>query len=102
MSTTTDHPAGVTRERVRLAGGEVAMMRAGSGAPVLVLHGSGGAGVWMPWHAKLAEHYDVIAPDHPGFGGSDDFTELDDVQDLAFHYADLITALGLERVAVVG
>lgn len=56
----------------------------------------------MPIHSRLAEHFQVIAPDHPGYGGSDVFPALEDVQDLAFHYADLITALGLERPIIVG
>lgn len=98
----TSSPPDVTPERLRLGEDAVSLLRAGSGDPVLFLHGSGGAGVWMSFHAKLAERFDVIAPDHPGFGGSGDFATLEDVQDLAFHYADLIAALGLESVTVVG
>ncbi|MGP3968310.1 alpha/beta fold hydrolase [Streptomyces sp. 6N223] len=104
MSTTAEipQPPGVTHERLDLGDDTVSLLRGGSGDPVLFLHSAGGAGTWMPLHAKLAEGFDVIAPDHPGFAGSGDFPALEDVQDLAFHYADLIAALGLSSVTVVG
>lgn len=104
MSTVTDIPlpAGVTRERVPFGEDAVSLLRGGTGAPVLFLHGSGGAGLWTPFHAELAKYADVIAPDHPGFGGSTALPWLEDVQDLAFHYSDLIAQLGLEPIDVVG
>ena len=49
----------------------IRMMRGGSGSPMLFLHGGGGMGIWLPAMAKLAKKYDVIAPEHPGFGESD-------------------------------
>lgn len=98
----TPLPPGVAREQVRLGNDTVSLLRAGSGKPVLFLHGSGGAGVWMPFHGELAKAFDVVAPDHPGFGGSSEFVDLQDVQDLAFHYADLIETLGLASATVVG
>lgn len=95
-------PPGVNRERVQLGDDTVALLRAGTGKPLLFLHGSGGSGVWMPFHSELAKNFDVIAPDHPGFGASGEFPALKDVQDLAFHYADLIEKLELPAVTLVG
>lgn len=63
---------------------------------MLFLHGSGGVGLWTPFHAELAKYAAVITPDHPGFGGSTAHPALEDVQDLAFPYADLIARLGLD------
>jgi pimeloyl-ACP methyl ester carboxylesterase len=83
-------------------GGQVHLFRDGTGEPVLFLHAAGGAGTWLEFHARLAGHFDVIAPDHPGFGKSDDFPEVDDITDLVYHYLDVLDALGLERVHVVG
>jgi pimeloyl-ACP methyl ester carboxylesterase len=95
-------PTGVTSEHVALSGDDVHLLRAGDGPPLLVLHAAGGAGLWLPVHARLAEQFTVVAPDHPGFGHSGEFKAIEDIQDLAFHYVDLIAELGLERPAVLG
>ncbi len=44
----------------------------------------------------------MFAPDHPGFGGSDDFAEVEAMDDLVYHYLDVIDELGLDRPHVVG
>ena len=49
----------------------IRLMRGGSGAPLVFLHGGGGIGIWLPSMARLARKFDVIAPEHPGFGASD-------------------------------
>jgi pimeloyl-ACP methyl ester carboxylesterase len=47
-------------------------LEAGHGAPVILLHGTGGEGArWMPTIKGLAPHARVIAPDQIGFGQSD-------------------------------
>jgi pimeloyl-ACP methyl ester carboxylesterase len=66
------------------------------------LHAAGGITEGDPMLAALAERHDVFAPVHPGF---DDLAELDDIRDvhdLALYYDDLLEALGLDAVAVVG
>ncbi len=50
----------------------------------------------------LAEKFDVIAPDHPGFGASEVPPWIDDVSDVAYLYLDTIEKLGLPRLHVVG
>jgi len=85
-----------------IAGCGVNVMRGGKGAPLLFLHGAGGAGVWLPFMEKLSERYDVIVPDHPGFGRSDKPEWLDDISDLAFFYLDFLDALDLDGVHLVG
>jgi pimeloyl-ACP methyl ester carboxylesterase len=93
----------VTEEFLELAGGRVHLLRGGAGEPVLFLHAAGGAGTWSPFHSQLANAgFEVIAPDHPGFGKSDEFPEAEAVDDLVFHYLDVLDALGLERPHVVG
>lgn len=90
-------------EFVELAGGRVHLLRGGAGEPVLFLHAAGGAGVWHPFHQLLAEAgFTVLAPDHPGFGKSDDFPAAEGVDDLVYHYLDLLDALGIGRPHVVG
>ncbi len=45
--------------------------RAGAGEPLVLLHGVGESAVgWRPVQDALSRHYDVIALDFPGFGGS--------------------------------
>lgn len=90
-------------EFLELDGGRVHLLRGGTGEPVLFLHAAGGAGTWHPFHGLLASSgFEVIAPDHPGFGKSDEFPEAEAVDDLVFHYLDVIDALGLDRPHVVG
>jgi pimeloyl-ACP methyl ester carboxylesterase len=92
-----------TEEFLELAGGRVHLLRGGAGEPVLFLHAAGGAGAWLPFHAQLAgAGFEVIAPDHPGFGQSDDFPEVEAIDDLVYHYLDVLDGLGLARPHVVG
>ncbi len=87
---------------LELDGGRVHVFRGGSGEPVLFLHAAGGAGTWPEFHGLLSRSFDVIAPDHPGFGKSDDFPELTAMDDLVYHYLEVMDALGLDRPHVVG
>jgi pimeloyl-ACP methyl ester carboxylesterase len=92
----------VTETTLRVAGCAVSVKRAGEGPPLLYLHGGGGAPRWLPFMAALAERFDVIVPEHPGFGRSETPEWLDTIGDLAFFYLDFIRELGLERVHLVG
>ena len=73
--------APVTERRVGLAGVATALLEAGAGPPLVLLHGGiecGGV-YWAPAIARLAERNRVIAPDVPGLGESDPIARLDDV-----------------------
>lgn len=83
-------------------GATIQLFRAGSGEPLLFLHPSGGAGQWRPYHGLLTEHFDVIAPDSPGFGHSDAIEWVEGIDDLVFFTLDLLDRLGLESPNVVG
>jgi pimeloyl-ACP methyl ester carboxylesterase len=80
----------------------VRLMRAGKGPPLLYLHGARGAAEWLPFMELLAERFDTIVPEHPGFGSSDMPEWLDNVGDLAYFYLDLLDELGLDGVHLVG
>jgi len=92
----------MTESQIDVRGTKIRVLRGGEGPPLLVLHGSGDAGLWLPVYDELAESYDVIRPDHPGFGWSDEDGRIDSVHDLAFFYLDLLDELGIERVSVIG
>jgi pimeloyl-ACP methyl ester carboxylesterase len=102
VSDTTATPIEGTREKLQVEGGSIQLLRGGSGPPLLFLHAAGGAGAWLPFHGLLARSFEVLAPDHPGFGGSDDLPEIEGVDDLVYHYLDVLDRLGFERVSVVG
>src|SRR5919201_2892140 len=85
---TTTAPIEGASERLEVRGGSIQILRGGEGPPLLFLHAAGGAGAWDPFHGLLARRFDVIAPDHPGFGGSDDQHEVEGIHDLVYHYLD--------------
>lgn len=70
--------------------------------PLVFLHGAGGHTGWMAFLEALSQRFAVYAPEHPGFGQSDDPPWLDNVGDLAYFYLDFLKALGLEHVHVMG
>ena len=61
----------VTERRLQLHGISTAVLDAGEGPPVILLHGPlGHAAHWMDVIPGLAKHHRVIAPDLPGHGAS--------------------------------
>jgi pimeloyl-ACP methyl ester carboxylesterase len=83
-------------------GSNVFMRRGGSGEPLLFLHGAGGVAAWMPFLDQLSDSFDVIVPDHPTYGRSDEPDWVEDVADVAYFYMDFLENNGLENVHVVG
>jgi pimeloyl-ACP methyl ester carboxylesterase len=86
----------------RIAGCRVSVQRAGAGHPLLYLHGARGAGRWLPFMEALSRNFELIVPEHPGFGLSETPEWLDNIGDLAYFYLDFIEGLGLEQVHLVG
>jgi pimeloyl-ACP methyl ester carboxylesterase len=76
----------------------------GTGHPFLLLHGGGGPTTVEPWADRLAEaeHARVITPVHPGFNGTPRPDELNSPRGLAALYVQLLEALDLRDVTVVG
>jgi len=93
-------------EMMTIDGAKIRVLRGGpegGGAqPLVFLHGAGGHTGWMAFLEELSQRFAVYAPEHPGFGQSDDPPWLDGVGDLAYFYLDFLKALGLERVHLVG
>jgi 2-hydroxymuconate-semialdehyde hydrolase len=93
--------------RVRTGGFETNVHDVGSGAPVLLIHGSGpGVSAWANWRLvipALAKDRRVIAPDMVGFGYTDRPAGIQYGMDTWVQQAlDLLDALGLEQVDLVG
>jgi pimeloyl-ACP methyl ester carboxylesterase len=87
---------------IEVSGAKVAMRRGGAGEPLLFLHGAEGLAEWPEILDRLAETYDVIAPDLPGFGRSPITPNVDDIGDVAYLLLDTLDKLNLEGVRVVG
>jgi len=92
----------MTTETIALDDCKLSVRRVGKGRPLLWLHGTDGLAEWPVIIDRLGERFEVIAPDHPGFGESTIPGWMDDVSDLAYLYLDLMKKLGLERAHVVG
>lgn len=58
-------------ERVTIDGLDIRIHRGGSGEPLLYLHSGLGEVGRTPFVVVLEERYEVLAPELPGFGGSD-------------------------------
>ena len=88
-------------ETILVQGKRIQLFTGGGGPPLLYLHGAG-TYWWMPVHDRLAARRRVFLPVHPGFGASEGYDVIEDVEDLVFHTVDVLDALGLDRVDVVG
>jgi pimeloyl-ACP methyl ester carboxylesterase len=88
-------------ETISLRGTKVVMKTAGSGPPLLYLHGAG-TSHGLDWALKWAEHHRVMIPFHPGWGESGDDPTLTTIHDYVMHYLELIDHLGIPEVDLVG
>jgi pimeloyl-ACP methyl ester carboxylesterase len=83
-------------------GCRVRVLEAGSGAPLLFLHGAGGLFPENPFLDALAKKYHVYAPELPAYGESKGEDLLEDMLDFTLHGWDVVEALGIEKPHVVG
>jgi pimeloyl-ACP methyl ester carboxylesterase len=81
---------------------DLELFESGKGSPVLFLHGGEGFDERQPFVAPLAAKHRLIAPSHPGFGKSSLPEWLDNVDDIAHIYLELLDTLGLDKVDIAG
>jgi pimeloyl-ACP methyl ester carboxylesterase len=92
-------------KKIEIGGGRVVSYReAGSGTPLVILHGLGGRSEsWAPQYEALAEKWRVIGWDAPGYGGS---SEMPQDEPLIIDYMgvakDFTDAMGLEDFHLMG
>jgi pimeloyl-ACP methyl ester carboxylesterase len=104
VTTTTTETAGRTVD----AGGILTHYHdAGTGEPVLLLHGSGpGVSAWANWQHNipaLAQRYRVIAPDLVGFGCTQRPASVYySLETWVDHLWAFLDALGIEKTSLVG
>ena len=96
----------MTTRVIDVRGKKVEITESGSGNPILYLHDmwdihTAQAGMF-PFHEKLSATTHFIAPAHPGCGLSSSIDEIGDIEDLAFHYLDVLDALKIKSANIVG
>lgn len=91
-----------SEEVVDVHGCKLALKRGGAGATLLYLHGASGASSVQPFMHELARDFEVLVPEHPGFGRSDEPAWLENIHDLAYFYLDFMAQLDLRDVHLVG
>lgn len=74
----------------------------GSGTPLVFLHGAGGLNMDQPFLDALAQRFHVYAPLVPGYGDSEECSELRDMLDFTLHTWDVVSALGLKDPVLAG
>ena len=92
----------VTRRTIDVDGIATAVLEAGSGSPLLLLHGAiecGGA-MWAPVITPLAARHRLVIPDAPGLGESAPVDRLD-VTTFTRWFEALLRVTDLERPALV-
>ena len=96
-------PPGFKTQKIATpAGAEIFVRTGGSGPGVVLLHGFGDTGdMWGPMAAELMKTHTVIVPDLRGMGLSSHPAGGYDKKTQAIDIRAVVTALGLDRTAVV-
>ncbi len=103
MSPATTPSANIVIGRAEVNGIRLSYRIAGSGEPVVLLHGfPETSNAWRHVMPALAEHYTVIAPDLRGFGASDRPDSGYDKRTVAEDVHQLTQHLGLGPINLVG
>ena len=91
-----------TESFVEIDGCKTRLRRGGRGEPLLYLHGANGAPAILPFMEKLAQRFEVLVPEHPGWGQSAEPEWLENIHDVAYFYLDFLKQLDLRNVTLVG
>ena len=93
------------QKTVNLSHGKTHYVEAGSGYPVIMLHGSmiyqGGID-WLPSMPRIAEHFRVIAPDQIGWPTGDTRPKMDAFPSLVDFVREFQDALDIDSSHLVG
>ena len=89
-------------ERIQVQGVDLEVLRGGEGPTVVLLHGPTVYSPSAPFLGMLRQQASVIAPSHPGFGGSARADDFDTVYDLVHFYQDFFDTLPDDKVTLIG
>src|SRR3954463_3806549 len=92
-----------TRRDTRIGTFRIHSVHAGSGEPVVLLHGLSGSHNWWRYTIPaLARDYEVHIPELVGFGHSRSGHGQPDIGTMASVMSEWVTALGVEHPHIVG
>ena len=97
--------ATITEKAVTLSQGETRYFEAGTGFPLILVHGAGflgGAEGWLPLMPTLGTRFRVLAIDCLNFGTSDVFDQEFSFAYLVDHVREFMDALGIEKANLAG
>lgn len=80
---------------------ETRVWSAGTGSPVIYLHGANGFS-WDPFLEELSQHHRIFAPEHPGSTNPDALKHFDDLWDLVLYYDELLDILAISSPVIMG
>ncbi len=89
------------RQTFEINGIKTVVLSAGSGDPLVFLHGAGTV-TRFDFVPVWAKRFRVYVPYHPGFGESADDPAITDIHDYVLHYLELFEELDLDHVQLVG
>lgn len=95
--------ASVTQSEVMAGSVKTAYLSAGSGQPLICLHGAGaGAVTWYPSIGAMSKRFHVIAPDIVGYGESDKPNSSYDRPFFSNWLKEFLLALNISKAHVAG
>jgi pimeloyl-ACP methyl ester carboxylesterase len=89
-------------ERIQINELSLDLLTAGDGPPLLFLHGGDYFAQHREFFDRLARHWRVVVPRHPGFGNSERPEGFRTVHDLAYLYLDLLERHNFGKATLVG
>lgn len=95
----------VMHQYVTLSHGKTRYLEAGTGHPLIMLHGSGieqGADDWLHCLPTLSAHFRMLAPDFVGWPPSDTFDDIPSFPYLTDFVREFQDGLGIRRSHIVG
>ncbi|HUN56893.1 MAG TPA: alpha/beta hydrolase [Candidatus Binataceae bacterium] len=91
-----------TEEITHVAGTDLAIIKGGTGKPLLILHEELGHPGWLSYHQALAKDRTLIIPIQPGFGKSPRVEIIRNFHELGLFYSWVLRDLDLAPIDVIG
>ena len=91
-----------SEEIVEAAGGQLRVLKGGSGSPLIILHDELGHPGWLPFHEALAQNHTLYLPCHPGFGHTDRIDWVMTMRDFAGWYLEALDDLNWGSLPILG
>lgn len=91
-----------TEETMRVFEQELAVLKGGSGRPLLIFHDELGYPGWMTWNERLGSQRTLLMPLQPGFGKTPRLDWVRSYRDLAGFYSQMLREANLAPIDVIG